>query len=152
MDPSQLKRVVTGLDARGRSVIVSDGPAPCLLDDDPAAWVADAWVIDAPVPDVDDARDLAASEPWAMTPPDGGSTFRLYEIPPGGSSGMHATPTLDYVVVISGHVWLVLDEGEVELGPGDCAIQRATVHSWENRRDVPCVAAAVLLSAHQPNV
>jgi mannose-6-phosphate isomerase-like protein (cupin superfamily) len=150
-DPKALRRVVTAIGADGRSTISEDGPSPTLLGASDPAWLAEAWVTDAnPLP-LEDDRDLAAAE-WSLAPPAGGSALRIYQLPPAGeersNTGMHATPTLDYVVVISGHVWLVMEDGtETELGPGDCAVQRGTLHDWQNRGTTPCVAAAVLIDA-----
>lgn len=47
--------------------------------------------------------------------------------------GMHSTPTIDHSTVLSGAVWLRLDEGaEVLLTAGDCVIQRGTRRTWRN--------------------
>jgi len=60
---------------------------------------------------------------------------------------MHATRTLDYAVVLSGEVTLILDEGEVTLKPFDTVVQRGTSHTWENRGTEPALIAFVLLDA-----
>ncbi len=46
---------------------------------------------------------------------------------------MHRTETIDYGILISGELWLVLDEGETKLNVGDVVIQRGTNHAWSNR-------------------
>jgi mannose-6-phosphate isomerase-like protein (cupin superfamily) len=61
---------------------------------------------------------------------------------------MHATDSVDYLVVISGEMFMVMDEGEILLRAGDCIVQRGTKHAWSNRGSMPCVMAAVLVSAH----
>ncbi|MBZ5531570.1 MAG: cupin domain-containing protein [Acidobacteriia bacterium] len=66
---------------------------------------------------------------------------------PGGR-GMHTTDTVDFDVVISGEVWLELDDGaEVHLKAGDCVVQNGTRHAWHNRSAQPCVIAVCLLGA-----
>lgn len=46
---------------------------------------------------------------------------------------MHRTKSLDYGIVLEGEVELVLDSGERRrMGPGDVAVQRATMHQWRN--------------------
>lgn len=46
---------------------------------------------------------------------------------------MHRTVSLDYGVVLSGSVELVLDSGETrEMQCGDMSIQRGTMHAWRN--------------------
>lgn len=149
-EPRELRRIVTETDERGRSTCTA-GVAPTILEppDGQGTWIADEWVTDATPTDLEGA-DLAGRE-WQLEPPPGGSAFRLFQLPPRGvdghASALHRTATVDYVVVVSGTMWLVVDTGEVELGPGDCVIQRGTSHAWENRSSEPCVAAAVLISA-----
>ncbi len=59
---------------------------------------------------------------------------------------MHRTNTLDYGIILSGEVVLILDTEEVTLKAGDIAIQRGTWHAWENRTDKECVVAFILIS------
>jgi uncharacterized cupin superfamily protein len=47
--------------------------------------------------------------------------------------------------VLSGEVWLVVDEGETRLRPGDVVVQRGTNHAWSNRTDAPARMAFVLV-------
>ena len=62
--------------------------------------------------------------------------------------GMHRTDTVDLDLVVSGEVWLELDDGaEVRLGPGDCVVQNGTRHAWHNRTSVPAVLFVTLLGA-----
>jgi quercetin dioxygenase-like cupin family protein len=58
---------------------------------------------------------------------------------------MHRTDTVDYGIVLAGEVWLVVDEGETRLSPGDVVIQRGTNHAWSNRTDAVARMAFVLL-------
>jgi mannose-6-phosphate isomerase-like protein (cupin superfamily) len=51
---------------------------------------------------------------------------------------MHRTETVDYGIVISGEITLVLDKGEANLKAGDVVIQRGTNHAWANRSGQPC--------------
>ncbi|MDX8570581.1 cupin domain-containing protein [Elizabethkingia sp. HX QKY] len=60
---------------------------------------------------------------------------------------MHQTKTLDYVVILSGEIYLILEEGETLLKPGDIVIQRGTNHAWSNRSDENCIQLAILLDA-----
>lgn len=67
------------------------------------------------------------------------------------SPGMHTTPTMDYVIVLDGEVWLEVDNGqEVRLGPTDVVIQNGTRHAWRNKSDKPATIAAVLVGAARP--
>ncbi|MGC1239321.1 MAG: cupin domain-containing protein [Acidimicrobiales bacterium] len=61
-------------------------------------------------------------------------------------SGMHTTPTVDYVVVLDGEIWLDLGDGEpVHLQKGDTVVQNATRHGWRNFGTVPATLAVVMV-------
>ncbi|WP_281078375.1 cupin domain-containing protein [Klebsiella quasivariicola] len=65
-------------------------------------------------------------------------------------SGFHRTQTVDYVVVVSGELWLDLDNGEVRhLRAGEIVIQNGTRHAWRNRGEAPAVMVAVLIGAQR---
>ena len=65
--------------------------------------------------------------------------------------GRHRTDTLDFVLVVSGEVYLILEEElsvrEVHLRAGDCVVQRGVWHRWENRGDTPCTLSTVMMVA-----
>lgn len=46
---------------------------------------------------------------------------------------MHRTETIDYGICIAGELWLVIDDSETRLVPGDIVVQRGTNHAWSNR-------------------
>ena len=63
-------------------------------------------------------------------------------------SGFHRTATLDYDVILSGELWLELDDGEMRrLTAGDIVIQNGTRHAWRNRTRLPSVMLSVLIGA-----
>ena len=61
--------------------------------------------------------------------------------------GMHVTLTVDYIVLLSGEVTMLLDEDQVDLKPFDVVIQRGTNHAWVNYGTETAVLAAVLIDA-----
>lgn len=62
--------------------------------------------------------------------------------------GMHTTDTVDYGIVLSGEIWLELDDGaEVHLTQGDCVVQNGTRHAWRNRGSGPCIMAFIMVGA-----
>ena len=168
----KIRRVVTGHDARGNSIIVSDGPSPHVLTmpDRTDFGLTNLWVADTS-PASNEGKADAAARPVVLEPPAGGSIFRVVEFPPdkGGFDrkaafasmgadhamdpdasrhpGMHKTDTVDYAIVLSGEIWALMDEGETRLGAGDCLVQRGTNHAWSNRSDQPCLVAFILVSA-----
>jgi Cupin domain len=61
-------------------------------------------------------------------------------------SGMHTTPTVDYVVVLDGEIWLDLGDGDpVHLRKGDTVVQNATRHGWRNLGTAPATLAVVMV-------
>jgi quercetin dioxygenase-like cupin family protein len=125
---------VTGHDEAGRGRVVSDGPGPASRSVPDGASFHDMWTTSAsPAP-------IAAAEPEpirqgeVLGPPAEGTRVRIVDMPPGARSPMHRTESVDYGVVLTGEVTLVLDDGSVTtVGPGDLVVQRGTDHAWENR-------------------
>ncbi len=58
---------------------------------------------------------------------------------------MHRTQTVDYAVVLSGEIVMLLDDSEVLLKAGEVLIQRGTHHAWTNRSEQPCRMLFVLV-------
>jgi len=59
---------------------------------------------------------------------------------------MHSTDTIDYAIVVSGEMWMELDDGaEVHLKQGDVVIQNGTKHAWRPRSPFPCVMAFCMI-------
>src|SRR4051794_1667090 len=168
------RRVVTGFDAQGASVIVSDAPWPGQLSGGAQAYRDALWLIpELPAPL--DVRETVAAGPMRVVPEGNGIAVRIMMLPPVSTldqlseteraarlsridftdvehaddhPGMHRTPTLDVGIVISGAVALELDSGQIaHLGPGDSVIQRGTMHAWRVIGDVPCVMAYVMVRA-----
>jgi len=171
------KRIVTGHDAEGNSIISSCGPPPARFEIQsvPGLVFHEIWRTgDSPVPIRNEPDPTTV--PLSLVPTPQGSVIRVLDIPAGdvhehdadaaaasfaeiGASGalasgksrgsshahMHRTETVDYGILISGEIWLVMDEGEVKLNPGDICIQRGTNHAWSNRGDVPARLVFILL-------
>jgi len=62
--------------------------------------------------------------------------------------GMHTTDSVDYIVILSGEVWLELDDGQLSyLRAGDTVVQNGTRHAWRNRSAEPVTLAVVHVGA-----
>ena len=143
MDILAHRRVVPGLDAPGKSCVVIDGEIP-RFNGMPAAL---AWQTAGHPADNSGSTDTAVPYATELLHTHG-SNFAVCRFPAGAKEIMHATDTIDYLVILSGRVTLVLEEGEAELGPGDFVVDRGVLHGWRNPHDEPCVAAVVNLPAH----
>jgi naringenin degradation protein FdeH len=171
--PRKIRRVVTGHNEEGKSVIISDDPSPHVLAlhgvEDFA--LTNLWVTDGSPADNAGRADAACR---VLEPPPGGTIFRIVEFPPDKGlgthfdrkavfdamsasgamdpdayrhPGMHKTATVDYAIVLSGEIYAVMDEGETLLRAGDTLVQRGTNHAWSNRSERPCLVAFILVSA-----
>ena len=174
-----VRRVVTGHDASGRSVFVSDDTVQpirsALL---PANEFHLLWGGDK-TPQFPDDGSMPA---WhTYFPPVGGFRFGLCSILPGGKQptvdvhegladveaklpglmrymdrsdpGMHTTATIDFEVVLEGTVVLELDDGaEVTLRPGDTVVQNGTRHRWKNPGDTVARFALFICGASHAGV
>jgi quercetin dioxygenase-like cupin family protein len=139
------RRIVTGHDASGRSVVLSDAPTPKTLDIGSAAF-HELWITDrTPAPIAADEPE-PTERPVRTPPPAGGVVVRFTEMAAGAESPMHRTETVDVGVVLEGETWLLLDDGsETRVGPGDAVVQRGTNHAWANRSDRPVRMLFVLI-------
>jgi hypothetical protein len=118
--------------------------------------------------------DVAATA-FPFYPPPGETLFRIFRLPPpdpnappealadiskeffagAGAAAkvdtsrhplMHTTPTTDYIVLLSGWVSLLLDEGDpIALEPFDAVVQRATNHAWVVTGAEPATLVAVMV-------
>src|SRR5277367_5850036 len=138
--PKSTRRVVTGHDAGGRSVVLLDGTPPQHHPMHGLRVGADfheMWNEADTVPELASGVAREPNERDFTIMPAAGHLLRILDVYPlkegGQRTAMHRTRTLDYVVVIEGELVLILDYGEVILKPGDVVVQRGTDHAWENR-------------------
>ena len=178
MPGQSVRRVITGHNAAGRSVILQDSATPHVKTSPhrPGVVINNLWMSDQmPVPL---APEDAAHKDMTLAPLANGINFRIVEFPPEagyldkisaddaakafGAMGaadalagegkaqhpfMHKTKTVDFAIIVSGEVYLVLDDEETLMRAGDVCIQRGTNHVWSNRSDEPCRIAFVLIDA-----
>ncbi len=169
-----VRRIVTGHNSDGGSIVVSDDVSPHTK----AERLTDLWrTFSAPASNADDADQAATAV--ELKPPAQGTVFRYFQIKPeteyqeesaderqqeaarlfeamgagrerdagARHPNMHKTDTVDYIILLSGEVTMLLDDGEVAMKPLDVVIQRGTNHAWVNYGAEPAVLAAILVDA-----
>jgi mannose-6-phosphate isomerase-like protein (cupin superfamily) len=143
-----MKRVVTGYDQDGKSVVVTTGEPPCGVTGEHVRLMYCWETKGLPVlPGEQQDPTLMMTTPF---PGPDGTTFVIAQLAGNSQAGMHMSDTVDYLAILSGEMWLVLDSGtEVLLTPGDCVVQNGTMHAWDNRGSEPCVWSAVLVGANR---
>ncbi|MGH3246250.1 MAG: cupin domain-containing protein [Trebonia sp.] len=141
--PTIPRRVVTGHDDNGVSLFAADGPVPVVRTAPDGALFYEIWGTDAMPAPIGTGSigagpgDAGAPDPalgaLSVPPAPNGTKIRINEFPPGVVSPVHRTQSVDYGIVLSGEVVLVLDDAEKVLRAGDVVVQRGTSHRWENR-------------------
>src|SRR2546427_8306206 len=170
----QTRRVVTGHDANGKAVVLIDGAAPNAKLRKATGFTSTLlWVRNRSRADNSESADAAERE-IGVAPSPRGSISRVVDFPPAADFGsvdnaamlremgiaarkgearhasMHRTKSIDYAVVISGEIDMLLDDSEVHLKAGDVLVQRGTNHGWVNRGRENCRIAFVLIDAKEP--
>jgi quercetin dioxygenase-like cupin family protein len=141
------RRIVTGHDASGQSVVLSDGPTPKSLDIGTAAF-HEVWITDQTPVRIDATEPEPTERPVRTPPPSNGVIVRYTEQAPGAVSPMHRTETVDVGIVLEGETWLLLDDGsETLVRAGDAVVQRGTKHAWANRSDRPVRMVFAMIDA-----
>ena len=171
----EFRRVVTGHDANGKAIVVSDSTATQFLErpNRPGVRLTNFWIERGSPAEYDGPEETCTGD-FVLHPPPSGSTFRCVEFLPedpevmktldgksafgemGASDNivedsrhpfMHRTNSTDYAIVLSGEIWMMLDEEEDDLllKAGDVLIQRGNNHAWSNRGTEPCVIAFILV-------
>lgn len=143
-----MKRVVTGVGADGRDTILwQDDVEPIAGMPGSSNETRLCWSSPARIALPSDGSDPVVERTMSMPNP-GEARFLFLTFAPQSATPVHATPTLDYVTVVSGELWLVMEDGgECRLAAGDAVVQNGTRHAWENRSAVPCTIAATLIGA-----
>ena len=142
-----IRRIVTGHDAAGKAIVVSDGPATNKKHPDDKVTSTLMWVTDRAPSDLLQEGD-AGERKVGTAPPEGGTRFAVLDLLPGNEfHGQHRTDTVDYVICLLGEVDMALDGEVVKMKAGDIMIQRGTNHAWMNRSAAPARIAFVLIDA-----
>tara|TARA_B100001113_G_scaffold60516_1_gene45869 strand:- start:3726 stop:4247 length:522 start_codon:yes stop_codon:yes gene_type:complete len=171
-----MRRIVTGHNEEGRSVITLDGPPARSIGED-VGGLFELWNTDGNNIISTDNVDRADAD-IILSPPIGGTKFRYFQINPlpegvpdemmqeiaadafekigaahhrvdtSKHPAMHKTDTIDYIILLKGDVTLILDEEEVSLEPFDVVVQRGTNHAWVNNGTEPALLIAVLIDSN----
>lgn len=155
----RFRRLVTGINSEGKAIFVADGETSSIqtVANTPTFVVTNLWQHTQVPVDNNGPVDDGVNGSVRLNPPERGSVFRMVEFPPdsdwkanGVADQVHATPSLDYAIVLEGEIWAVLDEEERLMKPGDVLIQRGTRHAWSNRSNKRAVIAFVLIGGTIP--
>jgi quercetin dioxygenase-like cupin family protein len=119
-----------------------------LKQDSPVISSTNFWITDDTPPSM--SKQDTANRPIGVSPPNNGTKFRLVEGIPVKHPMMHRTRTLDYAVILSGEIDMMLDDTSVHLKDGDVIVQQSTNHGWTNHGSRPCRILFVLMDSKEP--
>ncbi len=169
-----MRRVITGDDAEGQSVIILDGGPSAMSGDPNLGGLFEIWedAVAGPL-DPRDHRDFGTTKP-ALGPRPGNVQVRWFVVAPlpegvpkpqldavarqvfAGFDGdrhmidqsrhpaMHETHSIDVICLLQGDVSLILEGSETRIKPGQVVIQRGTNHAWAAHSG-PALLLAVLI-------
>ena len=172
---SDIRRVITGFDANNKSTTLFDSRMPLEVGKSGNAgavlWVTDSYPLGI-------SQQDTAQRPVGISPPANGTVLRVVEFPPADEARlakldtnfmmkivgdnapargvpvsnpmMHRTRTVDYAIIMSGEIDMMLDDKTVHLKAGDVVVQQATNHAWLNHGSQPCRVIFVLMDSKQP--
>jgi hypothetical protein len=171
---SILRRVITGDDANGESLVIIDGPPSATNGGPNLGGLFDIWhdKVSGPL-DPTDHSDLGP-ERCVLSPASGNVKVRWFIIQPpppliprpvlnqmarqrfasfdaeahitdqSKHPGMHKTESIDVICLLQGEVDLILDKSVTRIKPGQIVIQRGTSHGWQAHGG-PALLLAVLI-------
>ncbi len=169
-----MRRVITGDDADGKSVVILDGGPSSASGQPDLGGLFEIWEDAATGPlDPRDHADLGTTRP-VLGPQPGNFQVRWFVVAPlpegvpkpqldqiarqvfSGFDGdrhmidqsrhpaMHETHSVDVICLLQGYVSLILEDGETRIKPGQVVIQRGTNHAWVAHGG-PALLLAVLI-------
>lgn len=169
-----MRRVITGDDFSGQSVVVIDGGPSAFSGDPELGGLFEIWEDSTSGPLVPrDHTDLGTARA-VLGPRPGNVQVRWFVVSPlpddvpksqldtvvksvfagfdgdrhivdqSRHSAMHETNSIDVVCLLQGDVSLILENGESRIKPGQVVIQRGTNHAWVAHGG-PALLLAVLI-------
>lgn len=123
------RRVVNGLDAEGRSTIVLDDRREIDCPGGQFVWHCPSS------PANNSSNEGSGDELFnnSCIYDREGSSFAIFNLKPEEGllgSGMHATNTIDYIVILKGQIEFHSETDVIELAAGDAFIDRGVLYGW----------------------
>jgi len=145
------RRLVTAQGRNGRSRIIKDGEPGDILELN-GCRMTRLWQTEAVPSELPFSEDPTEKGLGRLTASFAGTRFYTAELPGGTDAPMipmHTTDSVDYIAVLSGELWLVLDEDETLMKAGDTLVQAGANHTWQNRGDETAVLFVVVVAARE---
>lgn len=129
---------MTGVDAGGKSCVVQE----FAVDGRPETPTFTPIFTTDQAPPAPRPAGTAAGHDVGLAP--GRSGFFIMRWPPECTAPVHHTDSVDYDVVLSGSVDLVLERGDLHLEAGDGVVITGVDHGWRSGSDGAVVAVTLI--------
>jgi quercetin dioxygenase-like cupin family protein len=123
-----VRRLITGVDSRGRSCVLETADVTLAVD---AARPGRTRMVihqttESPPPPGPPGAGMFVD--LGVAP--GHALWQVIHFEAGCEIPMHHTDTIDFDMVLEGSVEMELDDGVHHLGPGDCVVMAGIDHIW----------------------
>jgi quercetin dioxygenase-like cupin family protein len=123
-----MRKLLTGVDASGRSCMVETVEMPFVGDEDRPGRPRVHLYETQEGPPPPRPEQLAQLLDLGVAP--GCVRWQVLRFEPGVTIPMHHTDTLDFDLVLEGSGEIVLDDGAHPIGAGDCIVVTGVDHEW----------------------
>ncbi len=138
--------LITGVDDEGRSCVVKD-VAPLdrpFVSGITVGHVASSGSSPPPV------RPPGRGDHLGVASAPGVAQWSIIEFPPGVTTPIHHTDSLDFDVVLEGRVLLMLDDGPHQLDVGDGTVLTGIDHHWKTDEQGCRMSVVVIATPPRP--
>ncbi len=140
-----MQLIITGTDEQGRSTILEiRDPMANPVDSTGYSRRGEMWATTQQPFELVTPRTTVEQEMIDLELAPGGTKWMMVELAADSVSKYHRTDTLDYDVILSGEVELVLETGAVTMRPGDSVVMSGVLHQWKTGPDGVTMSVVVL--------
>jgi quercetin dioxygenase-like cupin family protein len=121
--------LVTGVDASGRSCAARNDQVRLQGDPSLNGILYSVMYATPSAPSISSGGGRAA-DTFDLGVPAGAMDWKVIDYPPGAEFSMHHTDTVDFDIVLSGSIELILGDGGHPLAAGDSVVVTGVDHAW----------------------
>jgi len=135
------RRVIVGHNERGRSVVTDETDDLTVIEPTVGVTLHEVWRQDGIPATAEEAANPSSA--GVLEAPPHGAVIRILTVEPfGGNLGswtphLHSDDSLHVITMTQGELDIVLEDGDVQLGPGDSIVLPGSMHDLRNLSGSP---------------